>query len=134
MTNQNKVVLVVEDEYPLLKAIKIELEKHNFSVVTARSVVEAEQYVYELDHIDAIWLDHYLIGKENGLDFIKWFKQEDNEKYKQIPIFVVSNLEGSDEVALYIKLGAEKFFLKSNHKLNEIITEISKSLSEKSNS
>lgn len=132
MSNQNKIVLVLEDEYPLLRAIKIELEKHNFFVEAARSVQEAERCVYDLDHIDAIWLDHYLVGKENGIDFLKWFKQENNEKYKQIPIFVVSNLESDNEVAIYKKLGAENFFLKSNYKLEEIIKEINETLERKS--
>jgi DNA-binding response OmpR family regulator len=130
--NQNKVILVVEDEKPLLQAIKSKLEKNNFNVVVARSVEQAERCVYELEHIDLIWLDHYLFGKENGLDFIKWLKKEDNEKYRQIPIFVVSNMESNEEISIYIKLGAKKYFVKSNYKLDEIISEINKTLSEKS--
>lgn len=128
MINHNKTVLVVEDEKPLSEAIKMKLEKNNFIVVVANSVKRAEQYTYDLDHIDAIWLDHYLLGKENGLDFIKWLKKEDNVKYEKTPIFVVSNLEDNDQISLYMKLGAKKYFVKSNYRLDEIISEISKSL------
>jgi len=130
MTNQNKVVLVLEDERPLLEAIKLKLEKAEFDVVTSRSVEQAKQYVNDLDHIDAIWLDHYLIGKENGLDFIAWCKEEDNSKCKQIPIFVISNTASSDKVSTYMSLGAQKYFVKSNHRLDEIIEEINLILSE----
>ena len=122
----NKVVLVLEDEKPLLEAIRIKLEKNNFSVVTARSVEQAKQYFDDLDHVDVIWLDHYLLGKENGLDFIAWCKQEDNIKCKNIPVFVVSNTASADKVSSYMKLGAEKYFVKSNNKLDEIIEEINK--------
>lgn len=126
--NKNKVVLVLEDEKPLLEAIKIKLEKNNFDVVTARSVEQAEQYTSDLDHVDAIWLDHYLLGKESGLDFIAWCKEDNNAKCKNTPIFVVSNTASADKVSTYMKLGAEKYFIKSNHKLDEIIKEISKTL------
>jgi len=133
MTNQKKVILVLEDERPLLEAIKIKLEKNGFEVVTARTVEQAKQYTFDLVHIDAIWLDHYLMGKEDGLDFIAWCKEDENAKCKKIPIFVVSNTASSDKVATYMSLGAKKYFIKSNHKLDEIIKEIMGSLLEESN-
>ncbi len=119
-----KIILVLEDERPLLEAIKIKLEKNDFEVVTARTVEQAKSYTYDLDHIDAIWLDHYLMGKEDGLDFIAWCKEEENAKCKNVPIFVVSNTASADKVATYMTLGAHKYFVKSNHKLDEIIGEI----------
>lgn len=128
MENKNKVVLVVEDELPLLGAIKLKLEKNNFDVVTARTVDQAKQYTEDLEHIDVIWLDHYLLGKENGLDFVVWCKGESNTKCKLIPIFIVSNTASSDKVLTYLSLGASKYFVKSNHKLDEIIKEIDKVL------
>lgn len=128
MEENKKVVLVVEDEKPLLEAITLKLEKCGFEVATARTVEQAKNYAEELSHIDAIWLDHYLMGKEDGLDFIAWCKEEDNGKCKEIPIFVVSNTASSDKVTTYMSLGAEKYFIKSNHKLEEIIEEITKSI------
>lgn len=125
---QKKVILVVEDERPLLEAIKIKLEKNDFEVVSARNVQQAINYVEEVESIDAIWLDHYLIGKEDGLDFVAWCKEEENAKCKTVPIFVVSNTASSDKVSTYMTLGATKYFIKSNHKLDEIIKEINGSL------
>jgi len=133
MNNKNKVILVLEDERPLLEAIKLKLEKNNFEVVTVRSVEQAKQYVYELEKVDGIWLDHYLIGKESGLDFVAWCKEDDNTKCKNVPIFVVSNTASSDKVSTYMSLGAKKYFIKSNHRLDEIISEIKESLSGDSN-
>ncbi|HPS21202.1 MAG TPA: hypothetical protein PLO44_00095 [Candidatus Paceibacterota bacterium] len=62
--NTKPVILVVEDEMPLLQAIKIKLEKNNFDVVTARTIEQAINYVQDLDRIDGVWLDHYLLGKK----------------------------------------------------------------------
>lgn len=130
MDEQKKVILVLEDEKPLLEAIKLKLEKRGFDVVTARTIEQAKNYVNDLGKVDVVWMDHYLIGKGNGLDFIAWCKEIDNEKCRLIPVFVVSNTASDDKVATYMSLGAKKYFVKSNHKLDEIITEISNSLIE----
>lgn len=126
--SDKKTILVVEDERPLLGAIKIKLEKSNFEVLIARTIDQAKEATQAAKNIDAIWLDHYLLGKENGLDFIAWCKQEDNLKCKNIPVFIVSNTASSDKVSTYMSLGAKKYFVKSNHKLDEIISDIKKSM------
>lgn len=122
--DKNKVVLVLEDEKPLLDAIRIKLEKNGFDVITSRTIDQAKDYISELECVDAIWLDHYLMGKGDGLDFIAWCKEDDNNKCKEIPIFVVSNTASSEKVSTYMSLGARKYFIKSNHKLEEIIKDI----------
>lgn len=131
MEKQKKVILVLEDEKPLLNAIQFKLKKSGFDVVTVRSVKQGQHYAEELAHIDAIWLDHYLMGKEDGLDFIAWCKEENNAKMKNVPVFVVSNTASQEKVSTYLQLGAKEFFVKSNHRLDEIIGAISKTLAEK---
>lgn len=120
---QDKNVLVVEDERPLSDAIKSKLEKSGFGVVTARSVEQAMAYFSEAVKIDAIWLDHYLLGSESGLDFVAKIKQDDSA-WKKIPIFVVSNTASADKVQSYLRLGVNKYYTKSDHKLEEIINDI----------
>jgi len=124
----NKVILVLEDEKPLLEAIRINLEKSNFKVIKARTVEKAKECINELDQLDLIWLDHYLLGKENGLDFIAWCKEGENAKCNNVPIFVVSNTISDEKFSTYMSLGAKKYFIKSNFKLEEIIKEINEAL------
>jgi DNA-binding response OmpR family regulator len=57
----NKTILIVEDERPLANAIKIKLELNGFETVTARSVAQALDYLENINEINAIWLDHYLL-------------------------------------------------------------------------
>lgn len=123
MKNTQKTILVVEDERPLLDAIKIKLEKNGFVVVTARSVEQTMDYLNEIGTVDAIWLDHYLLGKESGLDFVTKLKST-NEKWIRIPVFVVSNTATPDKVQAYIRFGINKYYTKSDHKLEEIINDI----------
>ncbi len=120
---ENKTILVIEDERPLVEAIKIKLEKTGFTVVTGRSVEQAVGYLEEGVKIDAVWLDHYLFGKESGLDFVAKVK-EDSSKYKNIPIFVVSNTATPDKVQGYLRLGVNKYYTKADNRLENIINDI----------
>lgn len=120
------VVLVVEDEIPLQKAIRVKLEKNNFSVVTARTVKHAFAQLESEEKIDLIWLDHYLLGKDNGLDFL--IQVKDGVRFKDIPVFVVSNTATPEKLSSYIKFGAEKYYTKSDYKLGQIIGDIIEAL------
>jgi two-component system chemotaxis response regulator CheY len=124
--NKQKTILVVEDEKPLLDAIHTKLEKNGFSVVTARTADQAYGLLEDLKEVDTIWLDHYLIGKENGLDLV--IKIKSDERYKNIPIFIVSNTASSDKINGYIGLGVNKYYIKSNYRLDKIISDINECL------
>lgn len=118
--DKKKTILVVEDERPLLEAIKIKLNKSGFDVITARSVKQAFNHLEDIDSIDAVWLDHYLLGKEDGLDFVIKCKS-DNSKCVHLPIFVVSNTASDDKVQAYLKLGVKDYYVKAEKRLDEII-------------
>ncbi len=139
-----KTILVIEDERPLLEVVNARLEKKGFGVMTARSVDEvfdagiakkgmgiiavksiqqALDHLKDLEKIDAIWLDHNLVGKENGFDLVKKIKANGG-KWKKIPIFVVSTTEKSDTMKTYVDLGVNKYYVKSNHRLDDIIKDI----------
>lgn len=119
-------ILVVEDDIPLQNAINQKLSISGFTVTNARSVEQALE-ILNTKPIDVIWLDHYLLGSKNGLELVFTLKSE-NSPFKQIPIFVVSNTAGADKVALYMRFGIEKFFIKSDNRLDNIIDAIKKSI------
>jgi len=139
-----KAILVIEDERPLLEVINAKLEKSGFNVIAARSVEQAfnakveksnvgvitvrtiEQaldYLERLERIDAVWLDHHLVGKEDGLDFVKKFKANGG-RWNKIPVFVVSNAASPLTVKSYLNSGVSKYYVKSDHRLDEIIADI----------
>jgi two-component system phosphate regulon response regulator PhoB len=116
-----KTILIVEDEKPLLEAIRSKLEKNDVNTFGAVSVGEAMAVMLN-EKVDAVWLDHYLQGKENGLDFVAKIKSDD--KFKNIPIFLVSNTATLDKVSSYIALGVNKYYTKSNYKLEQLVEDI----------
>lgn len=126
--NKTPVILLVEDERPLIDAIKSKLELNGFDSVSARTVNQAIDYLKSINQVDLIWLDHYLLGKEDGLDFVAKVKQED--KWKNIPIFVISNTATADKKFSYLSLGIDRYYVKSDHRLDEIIEDIKGLLSQ----
>ncbi len=122
-------VLVVEDERPLANAIRLKLENLGCDVAVARTAEQAVNYLQELVRVDAIWLDHYLLGKENGLDLVAKLKGAGGT-WRNIPVFVVSNTASQDKVQSYLQLGINKYYVKSNHRLDEIIKDIKTAIDE----
>lgn len=118
-----KTILVVEDERPLVQAIQAKLEKSGFIVVTARTIDQALYYLKEIKNIDVVWLDHYLPGEKNGLDFVAKIKSR-TSKWKKLPIFIVSNTASSSNVRSYLRLGVSKYCIKADHRLDQIIRDI----------
>jgi DNA-binding response OmpR family regulator len=133
----------------LLEAINDKLKKSGFNVIAARSVEQAFgaefgkkgletitiesvesalSYLENLEHVDAIWLDHHLIGKEDGLHFMKKFKANGG-RWSKVPVFVVSNAASPKTVKSYTDSGANKYYVKSDHRLDEIINDIKVSIS-----
>ncbi len=118
-----KTILVIEDEAPLLEAIKMKLEKSGFHVITARSVVQAMDHLTNGSEINAVWLDHFLLGKESGLDFVIACKAE-GSKHASVPIFLVSNTAGADTIQAYMKLGVDKYYVKAQRRLDGIVDDV----------
>lgn len=116
-------ILVMEDERPLLDAIKLKLEKVGLTVVTARTVAQGLDYLSSLKKVDAVWLDHYLLGKESGLDFVAKLK-ENGSPWANIPVFVVSNTASNEKVNAYLRFGINKYYTKSNYRLDQIVKDI----------
>lgn len=125
MTKESKkmTVLLIEDERPLSNIIEEKLVKAGFDVVTARTIDQGLGYMEDIDAIDAVWLDHYLLGGKTGFNFITELKTA-GSKWAKIPIFVVSNTASEENLRSYMRLGVTKYFVKAEHRLNDITEDI----------
>lgn len=114
------VVMVVEDEVLLLKAITKKLELNGIDVISCTTGEQAFNYMADLPQLpDMIWLDYYL-RDTNGLEFMQ--KLKDNPAWKNIPVIVVSNSASPNKIHSMLALGANQYLLKSDYKLEEIIS------------
>lgn len=128
MSKEMPVIMVVEDETLLLQAISKKLKISNIDVISCASGQQAVDYLNNLEQLpDAIWLDYYLKDM-NGLAFMQELKK--NTKWSVIPVFVVSNSASPDKVNNMLALGAKKYVLKAEHRLDEIIGMIKEFINE----
>lgn len=122
MSKTSPTIMVVEDENLLLQAITKKLKLSGMDVLSCASGQQAIDYLGNLDEMpDAVWLDYYLKDM-NGLAFMQELKA--NPKWEDIPVLVVSNSASPDKVSNMLGLGAKKYILKAEYRLDEIITMI----------
>jgi DNA-binding response OmpR family regulator len=119
MSKQHPTILVIEDEPLLLEAITKKLKLNNIEVLSCLNGQQGIDYLNNLEGLpDLIWLDYYLKDM-NGLEFMQQLKA--NIKWSAIPVLVVSNSASPHKVSTILNLGAKKYILKAEHRLDDII-------------
>lgn len=114
--------MVVEDESLLLLAVTKKLTIAGIECVSCSSAEQALDYLANLPELpDAVWLDYHLKDMD-GLVFMR--KLKENPLWSKIAVFVVSNSASPEKVNAMLGLGAKKYMLKAEHRLDEIIGDI----------
>lgn len=114
-------ILVVEDDKFLASAYKVKLEKEGNEVVISKDGKEA---LLALDNFspNVIVLD-LVMPNMDGFDFLKNIKAD--EKHKNIPVVVASNLGQKEDIDKALELGASDFIIKSDLSMEGVVKKIS---------
>lgn len=113
-------LLIIEDD-SFLKEIEIEkFNKNGFDTVTTMTVAEIEVYLKEKTP-DIILLD-LMLPNVDGFQILSMLTS--NEKTKNVPIFIFSNLSDEKEIKRAMDAGAKEFLVKSNYTLDELIEKL----------
>ncbi|MBD3311536.1 MAG: response regulator [Candidatus Magasanikbacteria bacterium] len=119
-------ILLVEDEKPLARVVRDRLEESGFEVDMTHNAQQALKSIKKHPDTDLVWLDHYLIGHDDGLGFLE---KMNTIRDKNTPaVFVVSNSNSDEDIKKYKKLNIKKYYTKINHGLDEIINDVKKEL------
>jgi len=113
-------ILIVEDEEFLVRALKDNLESEGCTVDTAMNGDEAMERVKK-SRPNLILLD-LLMPKKDGFYVLDEVKK--NSEWKLIPIIVLSNLGGDAEIKKALEMGADDYFVKSQHPIEEVIEKV----------
>ncbi len=117
-----KRVLVIDDDYPLLRLVQIMLKKIECSVVPVLSSVEARKQISANDRFDLIILD-LMMPEENGFDFLKW-KDGQDESIRLIPVIVVTAKNLNDEERAFLGERTETVVQKGLNYAENLIREV----------
>lgn len=113
-------VLVVEDEDFLVRALKDNLVSEGHTVAVA---MDGEAVFDELKKKKpSIILLDLLLPKKNGFDVLKEIRQ--SPEWQLIPVIILSNLGEDSEIKRALDLGANDYFVKSQHPIQEVIEKV----------
>jgi DNA-binding response OmpR family regulator len=112
-----KKILFVEDEPSLQKAVSEVFIQEGFEVLSAPDGEEGLKITKE-ENPDLILLD-LILPKKDGFEVLKELKAD--EKLKDIPVIVLTNLEGIGDVEKALSLGAKTYLVKANYELEDLL-------------
>ena len=114
-----KKILVIEDESQIVKIYSEKLTLEGYAIDSASTVDEAITKL-AVGKYSLIIMDIMLPGGKNGFDFLEEVKR--SEKYKNIPVIVLTNLDTEEKTARQI--GADDYLVKANTPIETVITKI----------
>lgn len=123
---ENKKILVVEDEAPMLTVLKEKLELEGFNVLTATN---GEEGLLEVKNgkPDLVLLD-ILMPVMDGITMLK--KMRETDYGREIPVIVLTNLFDAEKVTECIERGAFDYLVKVDWNLKEVVDLIKKKIGE----
>ena len=114
--NKKIIILIIEDDEILLRALYLVFHEANYTIATASDGDTGLKMAGRLKP-DIVLLD-LLLPKMNGFDFLKYFKAD--ATLKDIPVVVLSNLGDQENIDRAKDLGAIDYFVKSGTNLDEL--------------
>ncbi len=113
-------ILIIEDEDFLIRALEDNLTAEGYTVDIAKNGEEAVEKI-EKKKPDLILLD-ILMPKRDGYYVLEATKK--NPKWKLIPVIVLSNLGEDTAIKRALEMGADDYFVKSQHPIEEVIERV----------
>lgn len=119
----NRLILVVDDDDPTRTLLRDLCEAQNFRVIAAADGNEAVDQIVS-HQPDLVLLDLMMPGRD-GFAVLKWARE--HEKFKELPIIVLTAMGEMDGKIRGMELGADDFVTKP-FKLIELQTRINSAL------
>lgn len=117
---QEKKILIVEDEIALRQALADKFSREGFQVVQAKDGEEGLIMAIK-NQPDIILLD-IIMPKVDGLTMLKNLRL--NDWGKNVPVLMLTNLNDAENVAKAMENGVYDFLVKSDWRLDELVTRV----------
>jgi DNA-binding response OmpR family regulator len=113
-------ILIVEDENTLAFVLKEKFINEGYDVTIASDGVMAESLAASV-RPEIILLD-LMLPKKGGLEVLQTLKS--HPELKQIPVVILSNLDSDEDIKQAIFLGAEDYYVKTQHPIAEVVEKV----------
>lgn len=120
-----KTILIIEDDEGVRVPFEYLLREKKFKILSAVDGASALALI-EKSSPDLILLD-LLLPVVDGFTVFEKIKKY--EHTRDVPVVIISNLGGDDDVRRGLSLGAAKYFVKSQHSIHRVVEYIVSTLS-----
>lgn len=116
----SKTIVIVEDDAALIKVLSQKLEQEGFAVISA---VDGETglRLIEKNKPDLVVLD-IILPRKSGFEVMEAMHAA--PELASIPVVVLTNLEGKQDIQRMTELGVKYFLVKAEYSLEEIAKKI----------
>ena len=122
-------ILIVEDEEPVLKVLSEKLSAEGFRTLLARDGVQGLKTALAKKP-DLILLD-ILLPVMDGITMLK--KLREDEWGKKVPVLILTNLSGAENVAQALLQGAFDYLIKTDWTLEDLVRKVKTQLAQSKN-
>lgn len=116
----NKKILIIDDEITLQKTLSEVLAQEGFLPSSALDGEKGLELAINL--IPSLILLDIIMPRLDGFKVLEELKK--NAETKDIPIIILTNLEGEAEAKKMLRMGAVDYLIKSNYSLDDLINKI----------
>lgn len=121
---KKKTILIAEDEPSLMHILSDKLTQSGFKVIEAADGEKCLELLNE-SNPDLILLD-MIMPKMDGRVVLEKIKNDENKK--NIPVIMLTNLSGFEDIQESINKGADDYLIKADWSLKEIVKKIEEKL------
>ncbi|MEQ1561508.1 MAG: response regulator [Nitrospira sp.] len=94
----------------------------DYTMEIASDGEEALSKLEKMDVLPTVILLDVMMPKKNGFDVLKELKE--NDKFKNIPVIMLTNLAGEDDAEKGLSLGAIVYLIKSQYDPKQIVDKV----------
>lgn len=125
MDATKKTIMIVEDDTFVMDIYETKIAREGMNVISAANGMEAIKKLEAGARPNLILLD-ILMPYMGGLELLKKIKEDD--KLKDIPVVLLTNLSQKEEIEEGLGLGANDYLIKSHFTPSEVMQKISQYL------
>ena len=115
-----KTILIVEDENPIIKILKDELQANKFNVLMAKNGKEGLRISIK-EHPDLILLD-IVMPIMDGITMLKRLRKD--KWGETVKIILLTNLNSAEKIEESIEQNVHDYLIKTNWEIGELIKKI----------
>lgn len=113
-------ILIIEDEGFIIRTLEDNLAAEGYKIDVAKNGEDAIKKIGK-EKPDIILLD-ILMPKRDGFYVLEETKK--NPEWKLIPVIILSNLGEDTIIKQALEMGADEYFVKSQHPIQEIVEKV----------